>query len=109
MRGLARHRARHLRALFPRLPVRRLGRQRRARSPRRRDVRDFRRGVTSLLLVALTHDPEKWEPVFGSDHALFKKLARWHNDAMTPASDLKDIAKTVVLVGACKMGAALLQ
>ena len=45
MRGAARHRARRLRALFHRLPVRGLGRQGRARGARRRHVRDLGRGV----------------------------------------------------------------
>ena len=40
-------RARSLRALFPGLPVRGLGRQARARGARRRDVRDLRRGVSA--------------------------------------------------------------
>ena len=40
MRGAARHRARRLRALFPGLPVRGLGRQAGARGARRRHVRD---------------------------------------------------------------------
>src|SRR5450631_3103733 len=46
MRGAARHRARHLRALFHRLSIRGLGRQARARSARRRHVRHLGRGVS---------------------------------------------------------------
>jgi hypothetical protein len=49
MRGAARDRARRLRALFPGVPVRGLGRQACARSARRRHVRDARSGVSSPL------------------------------------------------------------
>ena len=45
MRGAARDRARRLRALFPGVPVRGLGRQAGARGARRRHVRDARAGV----------------------------------------------------------------
>ena len=48
MRGVARNRARRLRAVFSRFPVRRLGRQDRARSARRRHVRDPGAGVAAL-------------------------------------------------------------
>ena len=41
------HRARGLRGLLPRVPVRGLGRQGGARGARRRDVRDLRRGLSA--------------------------------------------------------------
>jgi hypothetical protein len=30
----------------------------------------------SFLVAILEHDPEKWEPVFGKDHAQIKNLKR---------------------------------
>jgi hypothetical protein len=30
--------------------------------------------VNALILLVLVHDPEKWDPVLGKDHAQNKKL-----------------------------------
>jgi hypothetical protein len=33
--------------------------------------------------VDLGHDPEKWQPVFGNDHALFSEKAMLHREIQT--------------------------
>jgi hypothetical protein len=47
--------------------------------PPARDERDGKRskrqtGERTLARLFLEHDPEKWEPVFGKDHALVKSM-----------------------------------
>src|SRR5215213_7223445 len=50
-------------------------------------ARDRTQNRYPLLLVARLHDPEKWEPVFGSDHAVHQVGATAASTSLTGCRD----------------------
>ena len=127
MPGDALHRAEGLRRLFPGLPVRGLGRQARARGARRRHVRDLGRGLgPTFPTIGLSCPAQAGHPViaFADCPAIAHGFATiaitgssacadddaeassWPNQQSS--NSLAAIPGTLVLVGAGKMGGAML-